>query len=135
MINNTSGFTLIEFMVATLILMVGLLGLLQVINVAMERNLETAFRNEAIVIADDIMMTQRGKNFDSIVSLPKELVSPTAVNFKRDVKVGNIFKRYFAAVTVTNPTANSKQISVDLTWKYKSIDKSHQVSSAVSKLN
>lgn len=125
MINNSSGFTLIEFLVATVILMVGLLGLLQVINVAMEKNLETVFRNEAITLADDMMMEQRGKVFTALASEAK-------VGKTRNVR--GIFKSYSAEVTVTNPSTNSRKISVDVTWKYKKLAKKHQVSSAVSQI-
>lgn len=125
MFNNSSGFTLIEFLVSTVILMVGLLGLLQVINVALEKNLETAFRNEAVVLADDIMMEARGVSFPLIVS---------GVKTAKPRNVRGIFKSYSATVTVANPLANSKEISVEVTWKYKNAAKKHQVSSAVSQI-
>jgi type IV pilus assembly protein PilV len=45
-LNKRTGFTLIEFCVAVLIMMVGLLGLLQAINLATEQNLASIRRNE-----------------------------------------------------------------------------------------
>ncbi len=54
--NNRSGFTLIEFCFAVLIMMVGLMGLLQTINMATLHNLGTVLRNEAISLADEQMV-------------------------------------------------------------------------------
>lgn len=125
MLNNSSGFTLVEFLVSIVILMVGLLGLLQVINVALEKNLETAFRNEALVLADDIMMETRGLSFPLIASVAK-----TA----KPRNVRGIFKSYSATVAVASPLTNSREIVVEVTWKYKNEAKKHQVSSAVSQI-
>ena len=125
MLNNSSGFTLLEFLIATVVLMVGLLGMLQGINIAMEKNLDTVFRNEAVSLADDLMMRQRGNSFTAIATVPKAA-------YPRNVR--GILKSYSAAVTIINPTTNSKQINVDVSWSYKKAVKSHSISSAVSQI-
>lgn len=120
---NNAGFTLIEFMVATFILMVGLLGMLNGVIIAAQRNQETTLRNEAIALADDQMMMQRSKSFASIASVPK-VATPRMVR--------GVQKSYSTAVTVTTPTANSSQIAVLVTWNFRGAPKSHQISSAVA---
>jgi len=122
---NDAGFTLIEFMVATLILMVGLLGMLSGIMIAAQRNQESVLRNEAIALADDQMMIQRAKTYANIVSLPKAATPRT---------VRGVQKSYSSAVTVSAPTANTAQINVTVTWQVKGVPKSHVISSAVSNL-
>jgi type IV pilus assembly protein PilV len=122
---NNAGFTLIEFMIATLILMVGLLGMLNGVIIAAQRNQETTLRNEAIALADDQMMIQRSKNFANIVSVPKA-ATPRMIR--------GVQKSYSSAVTVTTPTANSCQISVLVTWNFRGTPKSHQISSAVANI-
>lgn len=49
------GFTLIEVLMAMLILAVGLLGLLQSVNVALEHKLRGRLREEALVVAEEQM--------------------------------------------------------------------------------
>jgi type IV pilus assembly protein PilV len=123
--DNESGFTLIEFLIAVFILMVGMLGLLQVINLALEKNMESILRYEAIVLADDVMLEQRAKTFIDIASVAK-------AGKPRNIR--GIFKSYSAIVTVTSPSANSKQINVEVSWKYRNAVKNLGVSSSVSQI-
>jgi type IV pilus assembly protein PilV len=125
MTNNSSGFTLIEFSIATFILMIGLLGTLQGINLAMEKNLDTVFRNGAVSLADDVLMQQRGNAFAAVATLPKAA-------YKR--QISGIQKSYSAAVTVATLSTNSKQVSVDVTWKYRQVAKRHSVTSVVTQI-
>jgi len=124
MFRNSKGFTIIEFLIATLILMVGLLGMLQGVNIAMEKSLDTVFRNEAVSLADSMMMEQRSRAFADINTEAK-------IGYSRIIK--GIQKSYSASVDVT-AIQNSKQINIEVTWKYRNANKSHQVSSAVSQL-
>ena len=122
---NDAGFTLIEFMVATLILMVGLLGMLNGVIVAAQRNQETVLRNEAMALADDQMMLQRAQAFANIASVPKAWTPRT---------IRGVQKSYSTAVTVTTPTANSRQINVAVTWSFAKAPKSHMISSSVAQI-
>lgn len=125
MIKNTDGFTLIEFLVATVILMVGLFGMLQGINLAIDKNSETLFRNEAFSVADEVMMDQRGKKYDEIITV-------AATHKLRNTR--GIQKTYSASVDVATPTVNTKQIGVTVSWKYKGERKNHSVSSSVTQV-
>ena len=51
--SSSSGFTLIEVMVAMVITLVGLLGLLQSVNLATEHNIKNALRDEAVQVGED----------------------------------------------------------------------------------
>lgn len=130
MISDNGGFTLIEFLIAMVILMVGLLGMLQGINVAMDKSVESVLRNEAIMVADDRMMVKRSKTFDALSS---PLTS--TLSLQRAFRGG--FKNYSVTEVVSDavgvsPNASTKQIMVDVRWKYRNIKKSHSVSSFVS---
>ncbi|MEI6208318.1 MAG: prepilin-type N-terminal cleavage/methylation domain-containing protein [Desulfuromonadales bacterium] len=124
MINNNSGFTLVEFLIATVILMVGLLGMLQGINIAMEKNIGNVVRNEAYLVADDNMMNQRNLQFDSLFA---KVSSARLQRYAR-----GIFKNYSVKTTVSLATASSKEIRVDVSWSHRNQRYSHSVSSFVS---
>lgn len=126
--DNCSGFTLIEFLVAIVILMVGLLGLLQSINLALDKNLETTFRNEAIMLADDRMMRKRSAGFKIFSGADTTDVN----NGSSQVNVRGILKNYSVSETIQKTTNNSQQIIVNVSWKKKGARYSHSVSSFVS---
>ena len=124
MINDRNGFTLVEFLVAIVILMVGLLGLLQTINVAIDQDLGNVFRNEAVIVVDEMMMKKRAKTFDSISTGEK-----TSTERR---KVRGISKDFTMTETVSNITANSKQISIEASWTKKTATYNHSATTVVS---
>jgi type IV pilus assembly protein PilV len=133
MINN-KGFTLIEFLVAIVILMVGLLGLLSGIDLSLRENVKNAIRSEGILVADDIMMASRAKAF---ISLSTTAASPPYVfdqsrypESRRFVR--GFYKNYSVQRVVTSKTAQTKEVIVRLAWNYKKQRYTHEVSSFVS---
>ena len=128
MTDSCRGFTLVEFLVAIVILMVGLLGMLQAINVALDKNIETVFRNEAIVLADQRMMGMRSKGFKTFSGADTIDVN----NSSAQVNVRGILKNYSVNQTILKSTNNSQQIVVNVSWKKKDARYSHSVSSFIS---
>jgi len=125
-LHNNGGFTLIEFLVAIVILMVGLLGLLQTVNYALSHNMQNHFRNEAVMVADDQMSREMAKGFD--------LVSTTTRNsfVRRQVLSG--FKNY--SVTRSGSSLqNSKKVDFEIRWTYKNVQYNHGASTVITKSN
>lgn len=134
MINN-KGFTLIEFMIASMILMVGLLGMLQGINVAVDKSMDNVFRNEALLVADDMMMAKRAKSFASLSTTtvtPPPAWTSSGPRFTRGV-----YKNYSVQQIVSRKTGDdvkgSKEVIINVSWNYKQRHNSHTISSVVSK--
>lgn len=127
MIGNRNGFTLVEFLVAIVILMVGLLGMLQAINVAMDKNLDNIFRTEAVMLADDRMMMKRAKTFSS---LSTTVANPASMQVQRTIR--GVSKNYSVQEIVSQPTGNSKQVVVNVVWNKKNAQFRHSISSVVS---
>lgn len=127
MINDKRGFTLIELMVSFLILTVGLLGMLQGINLAMSQNLESLLRNESIAVADEKMVE---KKFRPFVSISTTVANPSWTSTSRYVR--GIFKNYSVQQIVTQTTSNSKELVVNVSWIYKNKQGRHSISSVVS---
>jgi len=124
---SRSGFTLVEFLVAIVILMVGLLGMLQAVNVAMDRNFENILRSEAVTLADDRMMLKRAKTFSS---LSTTVANPAAIAVPQAIR--GIMKNYSVQEIVSQPTSNSKQVVVTVSWRKKDARYTHSISSVVS---
>jgi type IV pilus assembly protein PilV len=120
---NNRGFTLVEVMVAILIMMVGLLGLLTSVNVASEHNLKNHLRNEAVQIAGTAMSAQRIRHFDNldagVSSVPSLIRGGT--------------KNYTVTRSINNLSADSKEIIVEVDWTYKDVSFHHETHSIRSR--
>lgn len=128
MINN-KGFTLIEFLVAIVILMIGLLGMLSGIDLAMRTSVDNTLRNQAVLVADDVMMATRALQFNSISTT----VTPVFQMFPQSRRfVGGFYKNYSVRRAVNLTTPQTKEILIDVAWTYKKQRKTHSVSSFVS---
>ena len=105
-----------------LIMLVGLLGLLQSVNLAMEHNLRNQLRDEAVLIAEQTMGNLKTRAFNQI-STPQ--FSPRTV--KSQLRGGNFNYTMKRVCTVTGTT--TAQLAVTVEWRYKGSDYSHSVTS------
>lgn len=123
-----SGFTLIEVMVAIVIMMVGMLGLLQSINVAVEYNLKNHLRDEAVYVGEKYMNIQRGKTFDSLSATYATRYEPSKVRGS-----GKSYSIEMSASDLsTDPATPSKQLKVLVKWTYKGVEYQNSVTAPVS---
>ncbi|MSN26357.1 MAG: prepilin-type cleavage/methylation domain-containing protein [Geobacter sp.] len=129
---NKSGFTLIEFCIAVLIMMVGLLGLLQAVNMATEHNLGSLLRNEAISLADEKMVEAKILPFANLVSDASYINRRTRGGFKNY----SVVRTTQPSRTVEYPpgvyTVTSQEVSVRVSWRYKGTQLSHTVSTLIT---
>ena len=112
-----------------MITLVGLLGLLQAVNVATEQNLRTATRDEAMLIAEETMSMQRAKPFDQISSVPSPYnYSPKSVQSR----LRGSSKFYTVNQTVTAISDSSKMIQVQTSWQFKNTTVNQALQTVVS---
>ena len=129
---NKSGFTLIEFCVAVLIMMVGLLGLLQAVNLATEHNLGTLLRNEAISLADEHMIAAKVMPFSSLGTATNYINRKTRAGFNNYSVVQTTQVSHSVIHPVTNvATATSQEVSVRVSWRYKGYKLDHTISTLI----
>jgi type IV pilus assembly protein PilV len=125
---NNRGFTLTEVMVAILIMMVGMLGLLEAINVAMAYNLRNHLRDEAVYVGEKYMNIQRAKPFD--------LLSTTYGTRYEPSKVRGTGKLYSVDMKVTDLSTDavtpSKQLDVTVSWTLKGTTYQNRVTAPIS---
>lgn len=124
--SQEKGFTLIEFLVAIVILMVGLLGMLQAINIALDKNLDNVFRTEAVSLADDRMMMRRALKFTDLTG--------SAKSYQLTRSIRGISKNFMAQEVINPLTLQSKEIDITVTWTKKNnpYPYTHSISSVVS---
>lgn len=124
--SSESGFTLIEFLVAIVILMVGMLGLLQMVNVALNHNLQNQLRNEAVNVLDAEMGKEIAKGYNQGVI--------TVRNYTSSRQILNAFKLY--SVSQTGVTLqNSREINFQVSWRHKGVRYTHEASSVLTNSN
>ena len=119
------GFTLIEVLVAIVILMVGLLGMFQSINIAMDKDIENKLRQKAIAVAEQQMNDLKARRFVDITG-----TTTTSV----PVAIGSVFKNISVAWQVRDLAASnsqSKQVSVRVWWRYHGRPYEHQTASGI----
>lgn len=121
---NNSGFTLIEFLVSIVILMVGMLGLLQAVNIAVSSNTQNQLRAEALLVADRWMAHELAKGFDSVSTASKnEYTQRSVLNGFRNFSVarsGTVFQ-------------NSKEVRFKVSWRHKGVRYTHDAGGLVSR--
>ncbi len=125
LILNRRAFTLVEVMVAVVILTVGLLGMLQVINLAISANLQNDLRNQAVLIAEEQMARERSLPFDNITASSEKSIRVT-------LPMRSAFANYSVTMGVSN-IGNSKKIDIGVRWQLKRNRYEHAVSTMVAK--
>lgn len=120
-IRDKGGFTLIEVMIAFVIILITMLGLLNLTAQVTAVSVKNTIRDEGIKVAEEIMAQQRALPYDDIVTNTPAKITRNLWNFS---------VTYSPTVSVT-PYANAKTIDVTVTWQYRGTNYSHTISSLV----
>ena len=128
-----SGFTIIEFLVAVLILTVGLFGLLTTLEFSMRYNTSNKMREHSVVLAEQFLAEAR--------SVPLATLAP--INTTRLVQVAGSQITYTITTTIvqqstwTNPTTGLSEpltvrFNITVSWPERGVIKQHGVSTLIS---
>lgn len=116
------GFTLVELLVAMVIVLVALLGLLQSVGIITETNLRNQMRDEAVQIGD--------KEMNSLMSISDSSKLPYVfANMSVRSNLRGVNKKYRVSRATRDAGTLSREIGVRVVWTYKNSSTSHTVSS------
>jgi type IV pilus assembly protein PilV len=129
-LNNERGFTLVEVMVAILILSVGMLGLLETLNVSIQQNMKNQFRDEAVRIGARYMTELRGKGFTAYSGTYVTMSVPST--FRGSNKIFKVERGTIPlASDISGPT--SQQLNVTVKWAFRNQSSVNRISTVVAR--
>jgi prepilin-type N-terminal cleavage/methylation domain-containing protein len=135
-LSSAKGVTLIEVMIALVVLLIVFMGLIQAALLSIDHNLRNEVRDEAVRIAADTMTRLKSMNFDNVdlaatASAPAFSVNPYPTsdpkydsNYLTHLNTPlRQFRKFSQQYTVTkvvkNIDADNKQVTVNVTYTYR----------------
>jgi type IV pilus assembly protein PilV len=123
--SNDFGFTLIEVLVAIVILMVGLLGVMQALNLAIQTNLQNEMRTQGTMIGE--------AQIAKIKSLPFANISGAAEkSFTVPVNLRSAIIDYAVTKKIDTISSTTKRVNVGVSWIHRGNHHDYVVSSVVT---
>ena len=125
---NNKGVTLVEVMIALVILLLVFLALMQTALVSIDANMKNVLRDEAVSIAEQRLNTARSLPFDSLVNDAAALPTPNdcpgtfAVGERVQRDFRNIINKDFCSnmtVTPLGVTGDTRQVNIRVIWNWK----------------
>ena len=116
---NEAGFSLVEVMVAIVIVMVGLMGLVQMTGVAATHNIKNQLRDEAVLLGEEEMAKLFSVAEYQIVAFQ---TFTTASRLRGTTRKYTITRR---ASKVTG--SSSYEFEINVGWTYKDAPGNHEV--------
>jgi len=113
------GFTLVEILLALLLVTIGLFPLLIVISSALSSSGGTFTQSSALDLAQSKMEEIENTPFDNILSAAKNVLPD--------------FPAYKQEVQVTNPQSNLKDVKVILYWYDQGVEKNLNLETLITK--
>ena len=126
-LSNRYGFTLIEFCVSVVIMMVGVLGLLQAVNMATSHNLNSVIRNDAVSLCDEQMVILKSSVINDTAW---QSLASSSVLVNRKMRGGFANYSVISQVAVIR-TDCSKSLDMRVAWRFKGSKNAHTMSSIV----
>jgi type IV pilus assembly protein PilV len=123
--SKTAGFTLIEIMMAMLIMSIGLMALMQALGYAISHNFSNKLRVDAVMVADRAMLNDRVKQFTNISSANTTAQVPFALGFVNYSVLAKVTK----LGTSSSPAA--KKVQYTVVWRDKNVRKQHSLTTVI----
>jgi Tfp pilus assembly protein PilV len=115
------GLTLVEVMIAFLVLLFTSLALMQTALVSISANMQNVLRDEAVRVAEMRINDARSTAFDNITS--------NNLTVTRTLK--SVSEPFVTTMTVSQLSGDIKQVDVTVTWTWKSVSYTHSASTII----
>jgi type IV pilus assembly protein PilV len=125
-LKDKKGLTLVEVMIALVVLLLVFLALMQTALVSIDSNMKNVLRDEAVNIAEEQMNNARNVSFDTLATLP---AAPVTRNIRNITPAFS----YTVTRTVSNLNIDSRQVVITVTWNWKGINYNHSISTILRK--
>ena len=122
---NRRGFTLIEVLISIIILMVGLLGMFQTVNLALDKNLENQLRQKGIAVAEQQLNNLKGRSFSNITGNTSSSVSVASGSTFKNISIQR------QIIDLATSDSKTKRISIRVWWDYRGRQYEHQTVSGI----
>ena len=126
---NKKGLTLVEVMIALVILLLVFLALMQTALLSINSNINNLIRDEAVSIAEQHMIFIRNMPFDS-VTVTGFVADPRAeINDTRDFR--NFSITFRPQRQVTDQGLDNKQVDITVSWDWKGETFTHSINAVL----
>lgn len=118
---NNHGFTLIEVLVAMIVLAIGFMGTMGAMIGAVDANLQNALRNEAVKVCQE--------RLEALRNTPYAAIASTYFPSKRQVRKNTLWD--FQVTQTVNSGDHLKVVEIEVLWSYKNRNHKHITSTVV----
>jgi type IV pilus assembly protein PilV len=127
---NKKGISLVEIMIALVVLLLVSLALMQTALVSIDSNMNNLLRDEALSIAEEWVIRSRNIPFDNLTSNSLSQSGTGVDTITRNFR--NITNQTFTVTSiVTDRGIDNKQVGVTVAWTWKAQPFNHNMSSIV----
>lgn len=126
--HSSRGVSLVEVMIALVVLLVVFMGLIQASLLSIEYNVRNEIRDEAVRVASEAMAQSR-REFSTLTDTATDCAPLAPVD--RTIRNQTIAFSRCRVVKDLDTSASNKQVTVTVTWKYRGEDLSHTINSIV----
>ena len=131
-LRNNKGFSIIEALVAMMILMVVMLGMLQTIIISADATMKSTYRDMAVKVSQEQLETMR----NSVTTGDPLLLNVTSSIFTvnrqiRNTSLAFTVNRFVNVAQIAAGANNSKWVDLSITWTHKGETLSYNTSTII----
>lgn len=141
---NKKGVTLVEVMMALVILLLVFLALMQTALVSINANMNNVLRDEAVSIAEQRMNEARSVPYDTLISdaatipTPNDCPATFTIGGRVQRNFRNIINKDFCTnmtVSTLGAAGDARQVNVRVIWNWKGEAFSHTITTLIRRPN
>ncbi len=124
---NKEGMTLLEVMIALVLLMIISLALVKMSLLAMDTNVQNEMRDAAVSVAEQRMNELRNTPFTD----PLMLATPGTVESAITATVRSVPQSFTPTRAITDINSTTKQVALYVSWVYHGMTYTHSITTVL----